>query len=45
MHALFSSMRSNPIEADRSMATLQGTIAPAAFFAPENMARMMNGPK
>jgi len=40
MQHLLSILRSNPVEADRFIATLQGTISPAEFFAPENMARI-----
>lgn len=43
MQPLFSALRSNPVEANRYMATLAGTVSPAEFFAPENMARIMNG--
>ncbi len=43
MQRLFGALRSNPVEASRYMATLAGTISPAEFFAPENMARILNG--
>ena len=43
MRPRFSALRSNPVEANRYMATLAGTVSPAEFFAPENMARIMNG--
>ena len=43
MQLLLSALRSNPVEASRYMATLAGTVSPAEFFAPENMARIING--
>jgi 2-polyprenyl-6-methoxyphenol hydroxylase-like FAD-dependent oxidoreductase len=43
MLPLFSALRSNPVETGRYMATLGGTLSPVKFFAPENMARIMNG--
>ncbi len=45
MQPLFSALHINPVEASRYMATLAGTVSPAEFFAPENIARIMNGLK
>jgi 2-polyprenyl-6-methoxyphenol hydroxylase-like FAD-dependent oxidoreductase len=41
MQQLLGALRSNPIEASRYVATIAGTISPAEFFAPENLARIM----
>ena len=43
MQHLLSVLLSNPTEASRYAAALAGTISPAEFFAPENMARIMSG--
>jgi 2-polyprenyl-6-methoxyphenol hydroxylase-like FAD-dependent oxidoreductase len=43
MQRLLSALRDDPVEVDRYIATLSGTIAPAEFFAPENMARIISG--
>jgi 2-polyprenyl-6-methoxyphenol hydroxylase-like FAD-dependent oxidoreductase len=39
---LLKALRSNQIETNRYMAALAGTISPAEFFAPENIARIIN---
>jgi 2-polyprenyl-6-methoxyphenol hydroxylase-like FAD-dependent oxidoreductase len=41
MQHLLSVLHSNPTEASRYVAALAGTIPPAEFFAPENLARIM----
>jgi 2-polyprenyl-6-methoxyphenol hydroxylase-like FAD-dependent oxidoreductase len=43
MYPLLSALQSNPVEAGRFMATAQGTVSPAEFFAPENLARILRG--
>ncbi|MBV9229893.1 MAG: NAD(P)/FAD-dependent oxidoreductase [Chloroflexi bacterium] len=43
MQALFNALRGNQVETDRYIATMGGTISPAEFFAPENIARIMSG--
>jgi len=44
MQHLLGALHSNPVEAGRYMAALGGTISPAEFFAPDNLARILNGP-
>jgi 2-polyprenyl-6-methoxyphenol hydroxylase-like FAD-dependent oxidoreductase len=41
MQHLFHALRSNQVETSRYLAVLAGTISPAEFFAPENIARIM----
>lgn len=43
MQRLLGALHSDPVEAGRYMAALGGTISPAEFFAPENLARILNG--
>lgn len=44
MQRLLGALCGNPVEADRYMAALGGTISPAESFAPDNLARILNGP-
>ena len=39
---LLNALRSNPIETSRYIAVLAGSISPAEFFAPENIARIIS---
>lgn len=43
MQPFFNALRSNPVEASRYRAALAGSISPTEFFAPENLARILNG--
>lgn len=43
MQRLLGALCGNPVEAGRYMAALGGTISPAEFFAPDNLARILNG--
>ena len=45
MQRIFNALRGNQVEINRYIATIAGTISPAEFFAPENIARIMNGAK
>jgi len=40
---LLGALHGNPAEVGRYLAALGGTISPAEFFAPDNMARILNG--
>ena len=44
MQHLLGALHSNPVEAGRYMAALGGTTSPAEFFAPDNLAQILNGP-
>jgi 2-polyprenyl-6-methoxyphenol hydroxylase-like FAD-dependent oxidoreductase len=41
MEALFMALRHDQEQTDRFFGTFAGTVAPEAFFAPDNMARLM----
>jgi flavin-dependent dehydrogenase len=41
MQLLFQALRTNQVEVDCFLAALEGTISPAEFFAPENVARII----
>jgi hypothetical protein len=43
MQRLLGALHRNPVEAGRYLAALGGTISPAEFFAPDNIARILNG--
>ncbi|MBE3559634.1 MAG: NAD(P)/FAD-dependent oxidoreductase [Ktedonobacteraceae bacterium] len=42
MRLLFQALRTNQSETERFFAALEGTISPAEFFAPENMAHIIS---
>ena len=41
MQQLFNALRTNQAEVNRYFATIEGTIPPSVFFAPENIARIL----
>ncbi|MBO0794044.1 MAG: hypothetical protein J2P36_24275, partial [Ktedonobacteraceae bacterium] len=43
MQPLFEALRCNQEATNRYLSTLAGTISPAEFFAPDNIAQIMNG--
>jgi 2-polyprenyl-6-methoxyphenol hydroxylase-like FAD-dependent oxidoreductase len=45
MAALFAALAANPSETRQFFGVLAQTVSPAAFFAPENLTRIMAGPE
>ena len=41
MHPLLEALRDDPLETGRLLGAVLGTVSPAAFFTPENIARIM----
>jgi flavin-dependent dehydrogenase len=43
LQQLFNALRTNQTELNRYFAAIEGTISPSAFFAPDNIARIIAG--